>query len=108
MNAHKKLNGRSRARLLSLALAVMAMTALVAVGSAGAAKKGGGGGDKVVYAKKLTRILPQGKEPVLFEGGAFGPEGNFVFANVLAKAGGPKIISLNPQTKKWTSIQTDK
>jgi lactonase len=108
MNAHKKLNGRSRGRLLSLALAVMAMTALVAVGSAGAAKKGGGGGDKTVYAKKLTRILPQGKEPVLFEGGAFGPEGNFVFANVLAKAGEPKLISLDPSTKKWKSIHTDK
>src|ERR1700744_3814918 len=108
MNAHKKLNGRSRARLLSLALAVMAMTALVAVGSAGAAKKGGGGGDKVVYAKKLTRILPKGKEPVLFEGGSFGPEGNFVFANVLAAPNGPEAIRLDPTTKKWKSIHTDK
>jgi lactonase len=107
MNLNSQLNGSGRGRLLLVALAVMATTALVAVASAGAAKKGGGG-DKVVYAKQLTRILPQGKEPVLFEGGAFGPEGNFVFANVLAAPGGPKIISLDPATKKWTSIHTDK
>jgi lactonase len=108
MNVNAQLNGSSRGRLLMVALAVMATTALVAVGSAGAAKKGGGGGDKVVYAKQLTRILPQGKEPVLFEGGAFGPEGDFFFANVIAKAGGPKVIRLDPKTKKWTSIHTDK
>jgi len=77
------------------------------VASAGAAKKGGGGG-KIVYAKRLTRILPQGSEPVLFEGGAFGPEGNFVFANVIAGPGDPKLISLDPATKKWKSIHTDK
>jgi len=76
-----------------VALTALATTALVAVASAGAAKKAGGG--KVVYAKKLTRILPQGKEPVLFEGGAFGPEGDFFFANVFAKAGEPKIIRLD-------------
>src|ERR1700744_6354086 len=103
-----RFRGSGRARLLVVALSMMAATALVAVATAGAAKGSGGGGGKVVYAKQLTRILPQGKEPVLFEGGAFGPEGDFFFANVLAKAGGPKIISLNPQTKKWTSIQTDK
>jgi lactonase len=108
MNAHKQLTGSGRARLLLMAFAVMVTTALVAVGSAGAAKKGGGGGGKVVYAKQLTRILPQGSEPVLFEGGAFGPEGNFVFANVTAKPGGPKLISLDPATKKWKSIHTDK
>jgi lactonase len=107
MNLRRQLNGSGRARLLAVACAVMATTALVAVGSAGAAKKGGGGG-KVVYAKQLTRILPQGKEPVLFEGGAFGPEGNFVFADVTAKAGDPKLISLDPGTKKWKSIHTDK
>lgn len=104
MNFHTRLNGSRRARILLVALAAMATTALVAVASAGAAKKAGG---KVVYAKQLTRILPQGKEPVLFEGGAFGPEGDFFFANVLAKAGGPKIIRLDPQTKKWKSIHTD-
>ncbi len=108
MNAHTKLNGSGGARLLLVGLAVMVTTALVAVGSAGAAKKGGGGGGKTVYAEKLTRILPQGKEPVLFEGGAFGPEGNFFFANVLAKPGEPKIILLDPTTKKWKSIHTDK
>jgi lactonase len=110
MNVRKQLNGTGRGRLMLVALAVMAMTALVAVASAGGAtKKGGtGGGGKTVYAKKLTRILPQGKEPVLFEGGAFGPEGNFVFADVLAKAGEPKLISLDPATKKWKSIHTDK
>lgn len=107
MNVNTQLNGSGRGRLFLVALAVLATTALVAVATAGAAKKGGGGG-KVVYAKKLTRILPQGSEPVLFEGGAFGPEGNFVFANVLAKAGEPKLISLNPATKKWKSIHTDK
>jgi lactonase len=104
MNLNTQLNRSSRGRLL-VAIAVLAMTALVAVAPAGAAKKSGG---KTVYAKKLTRILPQGKEPVLFEGGAFGPEGNFVFANVLAKAGEPKLISLDPSTKKWKSILTDK
>jgi lactonase len=108
MNSSTQLNRTGRGRLMLVALAVMAMTALVAVASAGAAGKKGGGGGNVVYAKKLTRILPQGKEPVLFEGGAFGPEGNFVFANVLAKAGEPKLISLNPATKKWKSILTDK
>jgi lactonase len=107
MNVNTQLNGSGRGRLFLVAIAVLATTALVAVASAGAAKKGGGG-DKVVYAKKLTRILPQGSEPVLFEGGAFGPEGNFVFANVLAKAGEPKLISLDPGTKKWKSIHTDK
>jgi lactonase len=105
MNAHTLLNGSGRGRLFLMAFAVMATMALVAVAAAGAAKKGGG---KVVYAKQLTRILPQGKEPVLFEGGAFGPEGNFVFANVLAKPGDPKLISLDPATKKWKSIHTDK
>lgn len=108
MNVNTQLNGSGRGRLFMVAIAVLAMTALAAVASAGAAKKGGGGGDKVVFAKKLTRILPQGKEPALFEGGAFGPEGNFVFANVLAAPGGPKLISLNPATKKWKSIHTDK
>jgi lactonase len=107
MNSSTQLNRSGRGRLLLVALAVLAMTALVAVASAGAAGKKGAGG-KVVYAKQLTRILPQGKEPVLFEGGAFGPEGNFVFANVLAKAGEPKLISLDPATKKWKSILTDK
>ncbi len=97
-----------RVRLLVGAGAVLAAVASLAAGSAGAASGAGGSGGKVVYAKQLTRILPKGKEPVLFEGGAFGPEGNFFFANVLAKPGGPKIISLNPMTKKWTSIHTDK
>lgn len=107
MNLNTQLNGSGRGRLFLVAIAVLATTALVAVATAGAAKKSGGGG-KVVYAKKLTRILPQGSEPVLFEGGAFGPEGNFVFANVLAKPGGPKLISLDPSTKKWKTIHTDK
>jgi lactonase len=91
-----------------MAAAVMATTALVAVASAGAAGKNAGGGGKVVFAKQLTRILPQGKEPVLFEGGAFGPEGDFFFANVIAKPGGPKVVRLDPKTKKWTNIHTDK
>jgi lactonase len=107
MNLNTQLNESSRSRLLMVALAVMATTALVAVASAGAAAKKGGGGS-VVYAKQLTRILPQGKEPVLFEGGAFGPEGDFFFANVLAKAGEPKIIKLDPKTKKSQGIHTDK
>jgi lactonase len=83
-------------------LSVMVVTAigLVVAAPAGAAK--------TVFAKQLTRILPQDKEPVLFEGGAFGPEGNFFFANVLAKPGGPKVIRLDPKTKKWKSIHTDK
>ncbi|HEX4732336.1 MAG TPA: SMP-30/gluconolactonase/LRE family protein [Solirubrobacterales bacterium] len=104
----KQLHGYRRGRLLLVAVAVMAMMALVAVGSAGAANSSGGGGGKVVYAKKLTRVLPQGKEPVALEGGAFGPEGNFFFDNVLAKAGEPKIIKLDPKTKKSEGIHTDK
>jgi lactonase len=104
----KQFHGRRRARLLTGAVAVMAMTALVAVGSAGAATQSGGGGGKVVYAKQLTRVLPQGKEPVALEGGAFGPDGDFYFANVLAKAGEPKIIKLDPKTKKSEGIYTDK
>jgi lactonase len=83
-----------------LSIAVMAAIGLVFAAPAAAAK--------TVYAKQLTRILPQGSEPVLFEGGAFGPEGNFFFANVLTKPGGPKIIKLDPATKKWESIHTDK
>jgi hypothetical protein len=43
--------------------AVIAIVALAAAAPAGAMK--------TVFAKKLTRILPHGKEPVLFEGGAF-------------------------------------
>jgi lactonase len=105
-----RFRGSGRARLVVVALSMMAATALLAVATAGAAgkKAGGGGGGKVVYAKQLTRILPQGKEPVLFEGGSFGPEGNFFFANVLAKPNGPKIIRLDPKTKQWKSIYTDK
>jgi lactonase len=105
---NKQLNGYRRGRLLSAAVAVVALTALVAVGSAGAANSSGGDGAKVVYAKQLARVLPQGKEPVALEGGAFGPEGDFFFDNVLAKAGEPKIIKLNPKTKKSESIHTDK
>jgi lactonase len=90
---------KARFRLLLVAAAVAAI-GLMAAAPAGAAK--------TVFAKKLTRILPQGKEPVLFEGGAFGPEGNFFFANVLAGPGEPKIIRLDPKTKKWKSIYTDK
>jgi lactonase len=103
-------HGRRRARLLTVALAMMAMTALVAAGSAAAAigNSSGGVGGKVVYAKQLTRVLPQGKEPVALEGGAFGPDGDFYFANVLAKAGEPKIIKLDPKTKKSEGIYTDK
>lgn len=70
-----------KTRFLSFAVSIAAL-GLVVAAPAGAAK--------TVFAKKLTRILPQGKEPVLFEGGAFGPEGDFFFANVFAKAGEPK------------------
>src|ERR1700710_1827913 len=100
MKTFAQSHGKARFRLLTVAAAVIAIAALGAAAPAGAAK--------TVFAKKLTRILPQGKEPVLFEGGAFGPEGNFFFANVFAPPGGPKIISLDPQTKKSKSIYTDK
>lgn len=99
MKTFAQSHGKARLRLLLVAAAVAAI-GLVAAAPAGAAK--------TVFAKKLTRILPQGKEPVLFEGGAFGPEGNFFFANVLAEPGQPKIIKLNPATKKSEGIHTDK
>jgi lactonase len=98
--AHSQSDGNARLRLLTLAAAMIAAVGLLAAGPAAAAK--------TVFAKKLTRILPQGKEPVLFEGGSFGPEGNFFFANVFAQPGGPKVISLDPKTKKWKTIHTDK
>src|ERR1700710_3112643 len=100
MKTFAQSHGKTRFRLLTLATAVVAIAALLVAAPAGAAK--------TVFAKKLTRILPQGKDPVLFEGGAFGPEGNFFFANVFAKAGEPKVISLDPKTKKWETIHTDK
>jgi lactonase len=99
MKTFAQSHGKARFRLLTVAAAVIAIAALMAA-PAGAAK--------TVFAKQLTRILPQGKEPVLFEGGAFGPEGNFFFANVLAGPGEPKIIMLDPKTKKSKSIYTDK
>ncbi len=87
----------------------MALTAAVAAPTAGAAgKSSGGDGGKVVYAKQLARVVPQGKEPVALEGGAFGPDGDFYFANVLAKAGEPKIVKLDPKTKKSEGVYTDK
>jgi lactonase len=102
-------NGTNRSRILVMAGAVVAMMALVAAPAAGAAgKSSGGDGAKIVYAKQLTRVLPQGKEPVALEGGAFGPEGDFFFASVLAKPGEPKIIKLDPKTKKSEGIYTDK
>jgi lactonase len=108
----KQFHGRKRARLLAVAAATMALAAAVAVSSAGAAgkKSGGGTGDggKTVYAKQLARVVPQGKEPVALEGGAFGPDGDFYFASVLAKPGEPKIIKLDPKTKKSEGIYTDK
>src|SRR3954470_14283600 len=100
MKTFAQSHGSARFRLLTVVAALITIVAFVAAAPAGAAK--------TVFAKKLTRILPQGKEPVLFEGGAFGPEGNFFFANVFAQPGGPKVISLDPKTKKWKSIHTDK
>jgi lactonase len=100
MKTFAQSHGKARICLLTAAATVIAIAALVVAAPAGAAK--------TVFAKKLTRILPQGKEPVLFEGGAFGPEGNFFFANVLAGPGEPKIIRLDPKTKKSKSIYTDK
>src|ERR1700742_171304 len=97
-----------RGRLLAGSVAVLATTAAVAASSAGAAMSSGGGGSPVVYAKQLARVVPQGKEPVALEGGAFGPEGDFFFDVVSAKAGEPKIIKLDPKTKKSESIHTDK
>jgi lactonase len=109
MNFMTQLNPKGRARFLMAATAAIALTAVVGVSSAGAVTKSSGGdGAKIVYAKQLTRVLPQGKEPVALEGGAFGPEGDFFFANVLAKAGEPKIIKLDPKTKKSEGIYTDK
>ncbi len=90
----------------------MATTAILAAGPAVAAGRNGGhrawAGSRVVYAKQLTRVVPRGKEPVLLEGGAFGPDGNFYFADVLARPGRPKILVLNPRTKRSHGIYTDK
>src|ERR1700742_3211425 len=97
-----------RGRLLVGAAAVLATTAVVGVGSAGAAMSSGGGGAPVVYAKQLARVVPQGKEPVALEGGAFGAEGHFFFDSVSAKAGEPKVIKYDPKTKKSEGIHTDK
>lgn len=96
------LNGQAIRNLLA-ALAVIAATALALTLPAGAAK-----GAKTVYAKQLTRILPQGKDPVLFEGGAFGPDGRFYFANALAKPGQPKVIALDVATKRAKGIYSDR
>jgi lactonase len=101
-------SGRRRGGLLVVAVAVMAMTAAIAAGSAGAAKSSGGDGAPVVYAKQLARVLPKNKEGTALEGGAFGPEGDFFFDNVLAKAGEPKVIKFDPKTKKSVGIHTDK
>jgi lactonase len=105
---HMQFPGRRRGGLLMVVAAVMALTMAVAAGTAAAANSSGGDGAPVVYAKKLARVLPQGKEPVALEGGAFGPEGDFFFDSVSAKAGEPKVIKLDPMTKKSQSIHTDK
>jgi lactonase len=97
-----------RGRLLVGAVAVLATTAAVAASSAGAAMSSGGGGAPVVYAKKLAMVVPKSKEGVAMEGGAFGPEGDFFFDSILAKPGEPKIIKLDPKTKKVTTVYTDK
>src|ERR1700744_1184758 len=96
-----------RGRLLVGAVAGLAMTAL-GVGSAGAAMSSGGGGAPVVYAKKLAMVVPKSKEGVAMEGGAFGPEGDFFFDSILAKPGEPKIIKLDPKTKKVSTGYSDK
>lgn len=95
------LNGQA-IRIRFAALATVA--ALASALPAGAAATGA----KTTYAKQLTRILPRGKEPVLFEGGAFGPDGRFYFANALAKPGQPKVIALDIETKKSEGVYTDK
>lgn len=92
------------------AIRVSVTTALVAalglaLAATGAFAKGGG---HTVFAKQLTRVVPQGKGPVLLEGGAFGPDGRFYFANVLAKPGQPKVLALDLETKKAKGIYTDK
>lgn len=100
------LKDRGRARRLLVAALVPAL-ALVAPALAGAAQ-GGSGGAPTVFAKKVARVVPKGKDPVLLEGGAFGPDGQFYFANVLAKAGQPKLLRLNVETKHLQSIYTNK
>ena len=92
MKTFAQSHGKARLRLLTVVAAAIAITALAAAAPAGAAK--------TVFAKKLTRILPQGKEPVLFEGGSFGPEGNFFFANVLRPAGRPEGDQPRPEDEK--------
>jgi lactonase len=100
------LNGQAIRRLVMPALVAVLALALPAA-LAGAAGKSSNGG-RTVYMKQLTRILPQGSEPVLFEGGAFGPDGRFYFADALAKPGDPKVIALDVKSKKWKGIYTDK
>jgi lactonase len=95
-----RLNGQSIRALLAT---VAALALIVALPASAAAK-----GAKTIYAKQLTQILPQGKEAVLFEGGAFGPDGRFYFANALAKPGQPKVLALDLETKKAEGIYTDK
>lgn len=98
-----RLNGQA-IRPLSVAFAALVVAALALALPAGA----GAAGAKTIYAKQLTRILPQGKDPVLFEGGAFGPDGRFYFANALAKPGQPKVIALDVHTKQAKGIYTDR
>ena len=61
----------TRRRRLAAAALVPAL-ALAAPALVGAAPKHKSGGS-TVYAKRVARVLPQGSEPVLLEGGAFGP-----------------------------------
>lgn len=93
------LNGQAIRILLAAAAALALAVALPTI----AAAKG-----TTIYAKQLTRILPQGKEPVLFEGGAFGPDGRFYFANALAKPGQPKVLALDLKTKQAEGVYSDR
>jgi lactonase len=97
--------GLSRRLAGSLVFAFAMLVAGAAVASA--AKPSGPSAPRVITAKKVVRVAPAGKEPVLLEGGAFGPSGDFYFVNALAPAGTPKVLRLNLKTKHLTSLYTD-
>lgn len=92
--------------LVGSLVSVLAILAVLAA-PATAFMPPGGTAPRGIEAKKFVRVAPAGKDPVLLEGGAFGPGGDFYFVNALAPAGAPKVLRLDLESKKLTSLYTD-